>query len=111
MNDLQAIALINEHARSFARPLQIGAVFAMIAIAVAVYFATLFGQLALMDGHASPYLSCLAAAGAASVVPKSVNWFIRKSLERRRTQWIDELARTEGVSKAELEDCFTLDAW
>ena len=111
MTDLEALQRLQERAQSFARPLQIGAAFAMVGLGVALYFGTLLAQLALTGGEAWPFGSGLVAAAGAAVVPKSANWFIRKSLERRRPRWIDELVRSEGVSRAELEELFTLDAW
>lgn len=111
MTDLEALALLQERARRLARPLQIGAAFATVGLGVFFTGAAILIQLVLTGGAHVGFSSLAGLGIAIAVVPPASNKMIKVLLGRRRSEWIDELARTEGARREMLEESFTLDSW
>ncbi len=110
MTDLEAIERLQERARLFARPLQIASGFATVGTGLVVTGLAILGQWAVADLaeiKTSVFLGC---AGAA-VVHFAFNRFIKVMLQRRRSEWIDEMVHGEGASRQALEASFSLDSW
>jgi hypothetical protein len=111
LTDLEALELLQERARKFARPLQIAAGFATLGIAGALWGLLILVQWAIA-GVAEVKFTALAIVGVtAAVVPWSFNRLLKAALARKRLVWIDELARAEGVRREVLLESFTLDSW
>lgn len=111
MTDLEALALLQERARALARPLQIGAAFATLGLGVVFTGAAVLLQWAIVSVAEVHFSIFVGMVFAIAVVPWAFNKMIKALLARRRMEWIDELARTEGTRREMLEESFTLDSW
>ncbi|MDP2270708.1 MAG: hypothetical protein Q8N23_21470 [Archangium sp.] len=110
MTDLEAIEHLQERARAFARPLHIASGFATLGVGIVGAGVMVLLQWAAA-GVAEIKISVLGGCAGASVVPFGFNRFIKLMLQRRRTEWINEMVHGEGASREALEASFSFDSW
>lgn len=63
------------------------------------------------SGRASGRVASAAAIVASLIIIPSVHFVVKALLRLRRPRWIEELARTEGLSAERIAEFFTLDSY
>lgn len=111
MTDLEALERLQERAKALARPLQIAGGVVTLASCLALTGLLILLQWAMADVAEVKLSAFGGVLGSLAIVPVSFNWLIKKRLAIKRLEWIDELARTEGVRREMLLESFTLDSW
>ncbi len=111
MTTLEAVEALSGRARRLASHLNLLAGAAVVVVAVA---GTGVGVVAQWAFFARASVWAAAAFGmlvSLGVVVPTSRFLIKRTIALRRTAWIEETARAEGLSAEELARYFTLDSW
>jgi hypothetical protein len=111
MDMREAVVHLSDRARRTARAWYVAGAIAMIVGGVAFTFAMIAVQLALFE-IADVRVAIIVGLGvSAGIVAPVTRTLLRRRLSLSRPQWIEDLARVEGLPARELEQFFTLDSW
>ncbi len=108
MNSFEAVQALASRARRTARwgwALGVGA--------LGLLFGGLLTVMVLSGtpAKAAALAAAYASIGAGALLVPGIHFGVRQYLRLRRTRWIDELARQEGLDAKKLAESFTLDSW
>ena len=112
MNTHEAVGELVEMARASSRKWYIVAasIVALLVFAT-LAFIVIWTHGFMIDMRVTAYLSVGVVMLEVASVVTFTRWTVRRRLAAQRPQWIEDLARREGLSAAELESFFTLDSW
>ncbi|MFO0596239.1 MAG: hypothetical protein U0228_13070 [Myxococcaceae bacterium] len=111
MTDLEAIEVLQDRAKRFARAYHVSAG-VLTVVGALLLWALLIGVSALALGVITLKWTFFAAfAASIAIVPRAVGAVLKRRLAAQRAGWIDELVKTEGARRDVLEASFTLDSW
>jgi succinate dehydrogenase/fumarate reductase cytochrome b subunit len=111
MTDLEAIEILQERARKYARVFHVCAGVATLAVGAALWGLLLALQFAFLPMAEAKITALIAFSIAAAVMPRVFNGALKLRLAAKRQGWIDELVKHEGAKRDVLESSFTLDSW
>ncbi|MBL8913392.1 MAG: hypothetical protein JNM17_22025 [Archangium sp.] len=111
MTDLEAIELLQERARRFARGFHVATGLATLLGALALWCLFILVQFLFVPAAEVKLTLFVSFVVSIAVVPRFFSALLKNRLAGKRVEWIEELARTEGAKRDVLEASFTLDSW
>jgi hypothetical protein len=111
VNTREAVEHLSQKAHRTARGWYAGGAVAMLVGGAILTIAAMVLEEILLGGSSLKLPLLIGFFSSATIVAPVTRSLLRKRLALSRTQWIEDLARAEGLSAKELDQFFTLDSW